>query len=34
MSGAARERALRGFRMDDFALRLNQQFLDVCRHDD
>ncbi|MGD1001587.1 MAG: glycosyltransferase family 4 protein [Candidatus Brocadiia bacterium] len=34
MSDAARERALRDFRMDDFALRLNQQFLDVCRHGD
>ena len=34
MSGAARERALRDFRMDDFALRLNRQLLDVCRHDD
>ena len=34
MSGAARERALRDFRMDDFALRLNRQLLDVCRHGD
>ena len=31
MSDAARKRAAQDFRADDYALWLNQQFLDVCR---